>query len=417
MRGERINNMTEKFKFKFDISTITIIMYALYAIKCVWLAFASIDYSPVFYYIMQIPLALALGFGLLMLLTDDVKIPDNKFLIGSPFIFFIYSLARAKEDTNYAQIIFTLVIILLFVFFKSEIKIAIFDVFYWIIQICNVVSLLFFICYVLNINIGFSIVNYYSETIHASYVKWLIFAIYKSSSELRLCGIFNEPGALGTVCALLFAARCNHSKAWEKILLILTIAVTYSLAGYLILFIYLAIFLIKKDARFIILIMGGFLLFLALPNIDWGNEQLNYFFGRFAITENGIAGDNRTNKKFDLYYDQFQRSKDYLWGIDEMPDYYQISSYKTNVLKYGIIGFGFWIFMWIISALKNINKEKNSILFLLCFILSLYQRPGMIESIYGYVILFGGIIWIKHMNEENKVVYSDDKGNSALRER
>lgn len=164
--------MIKKYDFKFDIPTITIIMYALYAIKCVWLAFASLDYSPIFYYIMQIPLALCLVFGLLMFLTDKVELPENKFLIILPFYFFIFSLSQSKENINYAQSVFTLVIVMFFIFFKTEIKISIFNTFYWLIQACNVISILFFLLNLMHINLGFEQVNYYSETINASYIKW-----------------------------------------------------------------------------------------------------------------------------------------------------------------------------------------------------------------------------------------------------
>lgn len=167
------------------------------------------------------------------------------------------------------------------------------------------------------------------------------------------------------------------------------------MAGYLILFICFAFFLAKKDARFIVLIALGIVLFLTLPGIDWGSDKINQFVSRFAITENGFAGDNRTNEQFDLYYEQFKNKKDYLWGAKELPDFYQISSYKTHILKYGIIRYMLWILTWIISALKIAKSNKTCLLFCFVFLISIYQRPGVIESIYGYVLLFGGLEWIQ----------------------
>ena len=62
----------------------------------------------------------------------------------------------------------------------------------------------------------------------AYYYRFAIFAIYKYGHSFpRLCGIFNEPGALGTVCALLYICTFKKSKPIEKALLIITGIMTF----------------------------------------------------------------------------------------------------------------------------------------------------------------------------------------------
>ena len=380
---------------------LTIIMYAVYAIKCVWLAFAYVEYSPLFYYIMLIPVGLCLPLGIITIINQKKINIQNKWMLILPFVYFLFNVLHSYQDLDIVSECFTLIVITSFVLFSSQIKIGVFDVFYWTIQVLNIFSIIIFILYLFSINIGFEIVPYYANS-YANYVKWFVFAIYRSRNELRLCGIFNEPGALGTVCALLFAARFNYSKLWEKIIIIITITITFSLAGYIIVFIYLSLYAIKKNKRNIIFVMLFLALFISLPLIDWNNEIINSFFSRFAVTKTGLAGDNRTNIAFDQMFYALCNGNDKWLGYGcnyPLPD--GVLTYKSYIVEYGFIGFILWMFIWIRAALKESKLNRYCLLFIGCFLISLYQRPRLISSIYGYVLLFGGIEWIKSQDKHN----------------
>lgn len=402
--------MNKSKNFKSGILNLAIVMYALYAIKCVWLAFATVEYSPIFAFLMQIPLAFSFVLGIFLCANYKMEKQENRWLVFLPFVYFLFNMFHSYEKFDFITNAFTLIIIEMFILFNADIKIKIFDVFYWIIQGCNIISVFFFLLYNLNINIGFQIIPYYNLYINASYIKWIIFAIYRSSTELRLCGIFNEPGALGTVCALLFAARFNYSRRWEKVLLAITIACTYSVAGYIIVFVFISMYVLKKDARNIIFLIVGVGLFLLAPDIDWGNEKINHLMSRFSITDGGFAGDNRTTHAFDDVYQSFSSSRDYFFGCGQgYPLPIGVSSYKTYIVEYGIIGFSFWMLSWVMATLKDMKGNKTCLLFVLCYFLSIYQRPRLIASIYGYVLLFGGIEWILSQTKQKEVVYEKGK--------
>ncbi|MDE5855238.1 MAG: hypothetical protein K2H19_09295 [Ruminococcus sp.] len=386
---------------------LTIVFYSVYAIKCVWLAFASVNYFPAYYYILEVSTMSCLPFGIaVVILPGKLFVPKNYWLLILPFIYWIYNFVNSYTKPNLAIETFTLGVIVIFVLFRSEIKARIFDTFYWLIQICNVFSLVFFLLYQLNINIGFETVPYYEPNIPANYVKWLIFGIYKSSTELRLCGIFNEPGALGTVCSLLFIVKFNKCRLWEILLLIAVILCTYSLAGYLLMFIFLALYLVRKNPKnliFLSLFIGAFLF---IPHIDFGNEYLNHLASRLAFTKDGLAGDNRTKPYFDELYHTFMQSNDRWFGYgNNYPMGSGTLSYKTYVVEYGILGFGFWIFTWICSGINVTRMNKDCLIFLSIFLISLYQRPRLIASIYGYVLLFGGMEWIKENQKKVVKIY------------
>lgn len=63
-----------EIRIKSKIQSWAIFAYALYAIKGAWLAFARPEYSPVFDYIMYIPLAICLPIGMLIVIRQKTCI-------------------------------------------------------------------------------------------------------------------------------------------------------------------------------------------------------------------------------------------------------------------------------------------------------------------------------------------------------
>lgn len=394
--------MAKHQQYRINFTYITIFLYAFYALKTAWLAFDRLQYSPTFYYIGEILVILCLPFAFLTLTFKGNNIPHNRYLLFLPFVNWLYVLCHSYGNTDMLRETFALIIVFAFILFTPEVKTEIFNIFYWLILITGIISVLLYLCYIMKINLGFETVSYYSGRQNEYYIKWFIFAIYKRKTELRLCGIFNEPGGFGTICSLLLVARYNYSKLWEKIVCIVTILFTFSLAGYLIAFIYLAGNMIKKDKRYIIFSLLFVILFLAVPHIDFGNASINRLAARFAITENGFAGDNRVTEAFAYKYNEFIHSPNRWFGFGAGYKLMERGnlSYKTYVVEYGIIGFMFWVLMWIKAGLNHAGKNKECIFFLFFFMMSLYQRPALLESIYGYVLLFGGIEWIQSQNEK-----------------
>ena len=274
-------------------------------------------------------------------------------------------------------------------------KKIIFNLFYAIIQINNVIALFMYACYVLKIDIGITTIPYYSLSPVEHYQKWGIFAIYTIGNKNRLCGIFNEPGGLGTVCALLFIARFKYSRKWEKAILLLTIFFTFSFAGYLLVFLFLAMYMVKQNWKNMIFLLLFAFLFVKIPKIDWKNEMLNVTAQRFSITENGLAGDNRTDMKFKRSYEKYLHT-DHVWfgyGAN-----YVISgneaSYRRYIVQFGIVGFFLIAFTWLFSSVLYAKRNKDCLLLIIFFMISIYQRPYCFINTYGYLILFGGMAWI-----------------------
>ena len=285
-------------------------------------------------------------------------------------------------------------------------KRRIFNLFYVIIQINNIFALFMYACYILKIDIGIATIPYYMPSPAERYQKWGIFAIYTVGNKNRLCGIFNEPGGLGTVCALLFIARFKYSSKWEKALLLITIFLTFSFAGYLLIFLFFAVYLIKQNWKNIIFLSLFAIIFIEIPKIDWKNDMLNITAQRFAITEDGLSGDNRTSVKYDKYYKEFLHTKNAWFGYGANYDFPgDEASYKRYVVQFGIVGFSLLILTWGSLSVLRARGNKDCLLLILFFMMSIYQRPYCFINTYGYVLLFGGMEWILENDKSRQITF------------
>ena len=250
---------------------IFLFMIAYVAVARVWFAFADSYYSLAFNIFNRLMNYLCVIAGGLLVLkyTSARKLNNIKLklsLLSS--IYFLLCTFYTVNGENIITSIFAFITCLIYVLLPDSMQIRIFNIFYKIILYSSIFSCLLYIVYLLGINIGFEIVPYYKgQVTFAHYIKWSIFAIYENQTELRLCGLFNEPGGLGTVCALLFAARYDYMKKWEKAALLLIVALSFSLAGFILVFIFIACKIISKNKKNIIFFAVFALIFLILPQV------------------------------------------------------------------------------------------------------------------------------------------------------
>lgn len=398
-----VNKSNSKYCLIDRILYIPIIILALRGVQDVFYAFAFKRYSVAFERFSIFIVYSSALVGIIYILLCQRKIMlENIVLcvipIGYLILLIIHTNGGYKGDwlTEFAAIIS-------FCLLHKDAKVIVFKWFYWLIQVQNVFSLFMYFCLTFHINIGIERVPYYTGKIW-SYYKWGILAVYNGPMD-RLCGVFNEPGGLGTVCALLFAVTFKYNKLWEKILLLCTIFFTFSFAGYLLIILFFVIFIVNKNWLNIWVLVPVVLMFLMIPNIDWKNDGLNKVASRFEITENGFAGDNRTSKGFDLLYEDFVESGKFLWGYGTKYSFNvneSVASYKIIIVRMGFISFILIIMAWLIGGIYSSKSDKDCMILMLLFLINIYQRPYPVSNMYGYIVFFGGMEWIHEKNRKTK---------------
>lgn len=374
-------------------------VYAIYGIYGVWLAFANNEYMPLYSNIMKINIYLCVPFGLCLIIINNKRI-FKRFSLSMlilPLTYLMYLILHTKDGYR-GDWLLAFVVISSFCLMDSEQKVGVFRRFYQIVQLTNVMAIGLYMINLFKIDLGFQRVLYYSpeaEKLGLFYEKLGIFAIYMGN---RLCSIYNEPGGLGTLCALLFIATNRYTKLWEKMILIIAGGLSFSFAFYLLMFSYFFVYLIRKGWKNLIYIFVFILVFFTIPKIDFKNELLNRTAARFELTEGGLKGDNRTNAEFDYKFDELKQGSQIWLGLGRgaLWTYSGVSSYKIWIVEFGILGFTYWMIEWLTFAFWIAKKNPDACIFTFFFFLSLYQRPMLITNMYGFLLLFGGIEWLNY---------------------
>lgn len=305
--------------------------------------------------------------------TYDGSISFSGFLFSLLWIIFALAPDNIKKRT--------------FIYFKNA-----------FIIIC-IAGIICYLSYDLNLFLPYKVVNYYNNNaIVENYIDYKFIFLYRASSSIslvRLCGICNEPGYFGTICALILCASSLNLKKKSNIIILIAGFLTFSLAFIITLVIYLLLKYLK-DVRTIILtvLLTCFYLFL-LPNIYTGNPTIDRFIQRMTITDEGLAGDNRTTDELEYVFNDVVKNKP-LFGYGN--NYIKSNnlkgslSYKTYIIQYGFIG---CILLWGSLLLAALYKNKNylSIIYIIAFFVNIYQRPNIMTLQYQ-ILLFGGLAFI-----------------------
>ena len=140
-------------------------------------------------------------------------------------------------------------------------------------------------------------------------------------------------------------------------------------------------------------------LFFSLPSDIKDNRLINYYVMERgeALFVNFDEVDNRLNDCFERRYDEFLNSSDIFIGNGykaSISTMCNVSSYKTVIYDYGIIGFLILVLLYIIILISKIRTRSDFIScmpLLIVFLATSYQRPAF-DTFWFFAIFIGGII-------------------------
>jgi hypothetical protein len=236
----------------------------------------------------------------------------------------------------------------------------------------------------------------------------------------RLCGIWPEPGSVGTICALLIAANQFSMKKINNLLLFIGGLLSFSLAFIILMILGFGYYaLIKKQkAKFIaiiIVLLSTWLLFnLQSTPVDktadknapiYKSLNINGVYQPILLGHSLRQKDIFNNRSSDAMKILFHRVlhsdlKTLLFGIaSDASIVYggnDSATWQSVIINYGVIGFAL-LFSVFFSLMINEFRLKDFTVvsvFVLLFILSFYQRP-LIWMPFYFVIFLGGILIAK----------------------
>lgn len=187
---------------------------------------------------------------------------------------------------------------------------------------------------------GISLPHYYSETsdfyTHEVYYLFVVGADNILEELLpRFCGMFLEPGHIGSTCCLLLYINRFNFKDKSNYIYLLSIIFSLSLAAYCLFFIGLCFHLLIKGEHIVryILFMGMFAGTLCVFGLNYNggdnifNEKI---LSRLVIVDGELSGDNRTSMLFDDYYEDWLKHGDVIDGYGRKA--YGDGTESTNIL-------------------------------------------------------------------------------------
>lgn len=313
------------------------------------------------------------------------------------FIAFIVPYFHSYTESELSGFLMILLIIA-FMFSSDDCQYSTYVYFRRVWVVLCVIGLICYASYLLSLPLPYRIINYYGREIAGvtqNYVTYGFIFLHKQSMMIRLCGICNEPGWWGTISALLLCADGLNLKKKENWIILAAGIASASLAFILLIAVYI-LFLVRKHKKIFFVILALLLIYIfVLPNIDTGNEALNYLISRMAITDGRLAGDNRSTAAVNSVLARTMHEHPFFgFGAGYAEQFTGSLSIKIYLINYGIVGILLMYLPLLAGAIFYSGRVLNCYFFIVVFFLSAYQRPGIFMTTY-IVLLFGGIEYIK----------------------
>lgn len=207
----------------------------------------------------------------------------------------------------------------------------------------------------------------------------------------RFQSVFDEPGFLGTVCALYLAGEKAGRSDFDRysFVLLLSGIATFSLAFYIILFVFILLLGVKSLKT---LVYGLLVASLVLAPFFYYTDFLDmYLLSRLELSDGQISGDNRSTQLLDQAFMAWWNSPsimDVLLGIGYQND--GSSSWKLLFVKGGVAGLVLLLLFYILVFYRFINSKNIAwpfLAFLFVFLLSSYQRVPGVSIIYVFLMI------------------------------
>lgn len=350
--------------------------------------FLLISFQPFYVWHTKTVALVTVLMALLILFSGKMREKNAKNVFLIVVLIFLYSYVSIKGGYTIIGYLVNLCILSI-VLIKREKAIDIYNVFYKIFSIIIFLSLITYcIVVILGVNLPSSSIpplNEGKEEV-AEYFRYPFLVVYYSYGILlpRFCGLFDEPGVVGTIAAFILVLNKFNLKDYFNYPVLIAGILSFSLFFYITTFVYIFIFGSTRVKISMVVIFAALLVLFAHNEIV--NDML---FKRIVFSDNTIITDNRKLGLSPTWYKTFKESSSYYWGLGNQAHLKYNSggsSYVDLIIDYGIIFFFIFCSTFVVSALYRIKNKKNLITFFVLFAGIIYQRPFITMTGYFYLL-------------------------------
>lgn len=306
----------------------------------------------------------------------------------SMFLFYIGALLYIRGNLNaYIEITLLVIPFILFVALKDVFKFQILQSFDKLLSITVALSLFAWILFLLGVPLphydfdwnSYNFDNYYFFLKQRDIISFYSFP--------RFQYVFTEPGYFACLCSFMMYLRRYSFKDWQTIVYLIAVVMTYSLAGYVFLFLGLFVYMMQQKTgriKYALFFISLILLFLVLLTSDNENVISSMFAYRLEYSGNSFSGNNRTSESFNVWWNTyFVHYGDWFWGENDLVNNYFAGDNLVGVdlraftARYGVIPLLFYFGSMIYYYFSK--PSRLGLFFLLLFLLFYYR---------GYTVMF-----------------------------
>lgn len=236
--------------------------------------------------------------------------------------------------------------------------------------------------------------------------------IHENNVYWRLCGIFNEPGVIGTIGGLLLCKEDYQIKKWYNLSIFFACIMSFSTAFFLIsiMYILLKYLFVHPGIKKYFYFLGGISVATVLDKIlcTISIEYLHFFHDK-VINLLLYGTSNRKREDFDKAIRHLWENFNWIFGLGggAEDNLFRVSSIKGLFLDFGVTGLfilGSVLFFIFLSIKK---KNTYTVIFFIIYLISLYQRPYTI-NFFSILIFYSSLTFLSSRNRTDLNVIIKD---------
>lgn len=231
-------------------------------------------------------------------------------------------------------------------------------------------------------------------TVYPFLIREQIIDIYNLSGT-RFSGAYDEPGAIGTMAAVLLCINKFNLRDWRNIVFLISGLISMSLAFYIILAVYSLTYfaIVKRNILFVLITLVAFGVFYVKTKDDPTVQVLIWDRLEWNADKKGIAGEDRMIGDADYYFEKHIQGTPAFWfGLNDTTEFWKAaegsSSYKVVIAQSGMIFLFLYLLSFCILAFRHKTSKIEIILFLTLLLANTMQRPNMYVPIWVFLYAY-----------------------------
>lgn len=223
----------------------------------------------------------------------------------------------------------------------------------------------------------------------------------------RLCGMFDEPGVVGTFCALFLVSKRFDFKDWRTYIFLLGGILSLSLAFFFLVILGLTLFSLNREGKvlkiiLIVICVSVFVLTL-YPNL------LDYILSRigngniFSILNGRMENVNSYKQEMSRFWNTDLRHLLFGMGYNASMNNINMAGsyyYTMPIYDHGLLG-TILIVAWFVQLIRYIinrcefqSTKRNIFILAIVFASSIVQRPYVLSIPYVIVLMGGALMMV-----------------------